>query len=81
MTVLSAPGAGSTWGEPMAGLLDIASLILDRNRSHLLELKLDGVIQGVVLRGRARSYYGKQISLCEVLRRGITVLANEIVVI
>lgn len=56
-----------------------AAEILALHRDHLRELSIEIVEAGVVIRGRAVSYCGKQIAFHEVRRRcGIAVVANEV---
>lgn len=56
-----------------------ADEILAAHRSCLCELRIRFVSGGVVLCGRAVSYYGKQIAFHEMTRRcGQPVVANEI---
>jgi hypothetical protein len=53
--------------------------ILAGHRDHLRELQIEVVEGGVIIRGRAVSFYGKQIAFHEVMRRiGSVVLANEL---
>lgn len=53
--------------------------ILASHRDHLRELKIEIVEGGIIIRGCAVSFYGKQIAFHEVSRRcGSAVLANEI---
>lgn len=64
-----------------AALRRIAADILRTQRCHLHELEIVEAPRGLVLHGRARSYYGKQIAYHEVSRRsGMRILANRIVV-
>jgi hypothetical protein len=58
----------------------LAAAILRLHRSLVRELRIEVVGGGVVLRGRAATFYGKQLALHEVLRRGLAVVANDIVV-
>jgi hypothetical protein len=58
----------------------VAAAILGRHRSQVRELRIEVAVGGVVLRGRAATYYGKQIAQHEVLRFGLAVVANDIVV-
>jgi hypothetical protein len=59
----------------------VANDIRDRHRDVLRELRLEYVEGGLILRGVAVAYYGKQVAFHEVKRRcGLTVLANQIVV-
>jgi hypothetical protein len=60
-------------------LLQVAAEIVASHRDHLRELRIEIVEGGLIIRGRAVSYYGKQIAFQEVTRRGgIAVVANEI---
>ncbi|WP_162669368.1 hypothetical protein [Gemmata massiliana] len=60
-------------------LREWATEICQRHRSHLRELWFKAVQRGVVISGVARSYYGKQLALCELQRRcGLPVIANQI---
>ncbi len=64
-----------------AALRRIAADVLRTQRCHLHELEIVETSGGLVLHGRARSYYGKQIAYHEVSRRsGMRILANRIVV-
>lgn len=58
----------------------LAAAILRLHRALVRELRIEVVGGGVVLRGRAATFYGKQLALHEVLRRGLVVVANDIVV-
>ncbi len=58
----------------------LAEDIVSRHRSRVRELCIEAAKGGVVLRGRSRTYYGKQVVLHEVRQSGLVVLANEIVV-
>lgn len=58
----------------------LAADILGRHRSRVRELRIVITPEGVVIRGRAATFYGKQVVLHEVQQRGLSVLANEIVV-
>lgn len=60
---------------------DLAEAVRRANRHLLRELRVEVIEGGVVLSGRARSYYGKQVAQHEVLRRlGLVLLANRVVV-
>jgi len=48
-----------------------------RHRSHLRDLRIEVVEGGVILHGRAVTFYGKQIAFHEVSRR-LAVVANRI---
>lgn len=54
--------------------------IRTRYRWLLCELQIELIEDGVVLRGKAITYYGKQVAQHELLRRGFVVAANHIVV-
>jgi hypothetical protein len=79
----------SLGGEPMTdrdnpddSARQLATLILNRHRGHLRELRIRRVEGGVVLHGVATSFYGKQIALHEVVRGSrFTVVANLIEVL
>jgi hypothetical protein len=73
---LSEPGAAAEYIE----LSQLAADIQNRHRSWVRELRIEAAEWGVVLRGRAVTYYGKQVALHEVLQCGLAVVANEIVV-
>lgn len=61
---------------------ELAAEIRNCHQSRLRELWLEVVPGGVVIRGVATSYYGKQLALHEVRRRcGLRVTANRIVVV
>ena len=69
---------GSTSG-PEAAVRRAAAEILAGHRGHLREPRIEVVEGGVIIRGRAVSFYGKQIAFHEVIRRcGQPVLANEV---
>jgi hypothetical protein len=58
---------------------ELAAEVRNAHRSHLRELRLEVVLGGVILRGLATSYYGKQLALHEVRRRcSLLVVANRI---
>jgi hypothetical protein len=62
-------------------LAQLAADIRNGHRGHLRELRIEVVDGGVVLRGRAGTFYGKQVALHEVRRRcEFAVLANHITV-
>jgi hypothetical protein len=66
--------------EPVGGLADMRDLATEirlRHRSLLQALRIELVEDGVVLHGRAYTFYGKQIALHEILRR-VAVVANRI---
>lgn len=68
-------------GMAPATLAELAADILRRHRGLIRELTLEAVTGGVVLRGRAYSFYGKQVALHEVRRRGrLSVVANVLAV-
>lgn len=58
----------------------LATTILDRYRSQVRELRIEVASGGVAIRGRSTSFYGKQVVLHEVLKRGLIVVANDLVV-
>jgi len=59
----------------------IAHQILQHYRTHLRELEIYYTDQGLIIRGSARCYYGKQLAFHEVMRRtGMRVVANYMVV-
>jgi hypothetical protein len=47
-------------------LHQLATSVLKRHRSHLRELRIVVVEDGVILQGNAVTFYGKQIALHEV---------------
>jgi hypothetical protein len=59
---------------------DLASDIRERHRGLLRDLRIEVVAGGVVLHGRANTFYGKQVAQHEVMRHSVTVVANRIVV-
>lgn len=60
---------------------ELAADIRWRHRSLLRELRIEVVEGGVILHGRAYSFYGKQVAQHEVLRRtNLVLLANRIAV-
>jgi hypothetical protein len=62
-------------------LEQLATDIRNGHRGLLHELRIEVVEGGVVLRGRAGTFYGKQVALHEVRRQcEIAVLANHITV-
>ena len=58
----------------------LAAVIFSRYRSQLRELRLEVSAEGIILRGRSTTFYGKQLALHEALRCGLPVVANDIVV-
>ena len=72
----------SPWAaERRTAAVELAEAVRRANRHLLRELRVEVIEGGVVLSGRARSYYGKQVAQHEVLRRaGLVLLANRIVV-
>jgi hypothetical protein len=58
----------------------LAATILDRHRAQVRELRIEAASGGVVIRGRSTTYYGKQVVLHEVLKRGLIVVANDLLV-
>jgi hypothetical protein len=60
---------------------ELTTSIFLRLRAHLYELRIERIGAGVVLRGRASSYYGKQMAQQEAFLRGLVVIANDIVVL
>jgi hypothetical protein len=84
-TLAPAAGAALTAAtEPdddwVADASHLASDIRQRHRSLLHDLRIEVVAGGVVLHGRAATFYGKQVAQHEVMRHAVTVLANRIVV-
>ncbi len=64
---------------PDPGLQCLADAIRAQHRGLLTDLRLEESDDGLVLLGRASSFYGKQIALHEVRRRsGRSVVANRI---
>jgi hypothetical protein len=61
-----------------ADLQGLAIEIQRNNRSLIREFRIDTSPEGLVLRGVAYSFYGKQVALSEVQRRTGQVLANRI---
>jgi len=61
-------------------LEEIAAGIRTRYRWLILELQIELVEGGMVLRGRAVTFYGKQVAQYELLRRGLAIVANHIAV-
>ncbi len=60
-------------------LPELAAEIRHAHRSHLRELHLEVVLGGVVIRGVAVSYYGKQLAFHEVRRLcRLAIVANQI---
>jgi hypothetical protein len=76
---MSAPtGLADGWA---SAVNELASEIRARHRDVLRELRIEAVAGGVVLHGRARTFYGKQVALHEVRRRcQLAVVANHITV-
>jgi hypothetical protein len=72
----AAPGRAITVDE----LDELVAVIRHRHRAHLRELRIDATDGGLILSGRARSYYGKQMAQEEVLQRGLAIVANELTV-
>ena len=63
-----------------AAATHLASDIRERHRSQLRDLRIEVVAGGVVLHGRATTFYGKQVAQHEVMRHAVAVVANRIVV-
>ena len=60
-------------------LARLAASVRNRHRSHLRDLRIEVVEGGIVLRGCALTFYGKQIAfheVCSLCQR--TVVANRI---
>jgi len=67
--------------EPKRTLQQLATEVRNAHRDVIRELRLDYVEGGLILRGVATSYFGKQFAFHEVKRRcRLKVLANQIVV-
>lgn len=63
-------------------LAQLAAQIRNRHRSHLRDFRIEAVWGGVILYGRASSFYGKQIAFHEVCSDGrFAVVANQIEVL
>jgi hypothetical protein len=58
----------------------LAADIRNRHRSLLLEVRIETHEGGVLLFGRAVTFYGKQMAQEELLRRGFIVKENNLVV-
>jgi hypothetical protein len=68
--------------DPDAITRQVAAEVRNRHRSHHRELRIERVEGGVVLHGRATSYYGKQVAFHEVSSRcRLVVVANRIEVV
>jgi hypothetical protein len=66
---------------PADGLGEIESTIRSLHRSYLRDLSIERTPDGLILHGRATSYFGKQMAQEEILRRGKwPILSNRIVV-
>ena len=63
----------------VAAASHLASDIRERHRSLLRDLRIEVVAGGVVLHGRANTFYGKQVAQHEVMRYSV-VVTNRIVV-
>jgi hypothetical protein len=74
-----AAGAASSDGV-LAAAVRLAADIRRRHRYLLRDLRIEVVAGGVVLHGRAVTFYGKQLAQHEVMRRSFTIVANRIVV-
>jgi len=60
-------------------LAQLAAHIRNRHRSHLRDLRIEAVWGGVIIHGRASTFYGKQIAFHEVCSDGrFAVVANQI---
>jgi hypothetical protein len=60
----------------------LAADIRTEHRCHIRELRIEVAAGGVVLAGRAATFYGKQLALAEVIRRcGLPVAANRVEVL
>lgn len=64
---------------PTDALGQLAADIRSAHRSHIRELRIELAASGVVLAGRAATFYGKQLALHEVTHRSrLVVVANRI---
>jgi hypothetical protein len=60
-------------------LQQLANAVRNRHRNCILELQIELVEDGIILRGKALSYYGKQIAFHEVRRQlRQAIIANRI---
>jgi hypothetical protein len=80
MFELSIPPGAINGSDPIGELKCLAAAVFTRYRSQLRELSIEVIAGGVILRGRSATFYGKQLAQHEVLRRGLVVVANDIVV-
>jgi hypothetical protein len=59
----------------------LAAIIRSHHRGHLRDLNIELTPEGIILHGKASSFYGKQMAQEEILRQGAwTILENRIVV-
>lgn len=69
----------ATFPDANRALADLAIEIQHYLRGQIRSLQIEAQGEGVILRGRASSYYGKQLAFHEVRRRSkCAVVANEI---
>jgi hypothetical protein len=81
MPPATVPQSDSHQTDLLRTLEQLAADIRARYRDVLRELRLDHVEGGLILRGRATRFYGKQVAFHEVKRLSrLVVLANQIVV-
>jgi hypothetical protein len=67
--------------DPADSIGSIESAVRSLHRSHLRDLSIERTPAGLILHGRATSYFGKQMAQEEVLRRWTgPILSNRIVV-
>jgi hypothetical protein len=66
---------------PGQTLAELAAEIRATHRALIRELRIEPVAGGVIIRGRASTYYGKQVAFHEVRRRcGRAVVGNQVCV-
>jgi hypothetical protein len=73
------PTGTTSPSDPATAVRELATVVRNRHRGQLRELRIEVVESGVVLHGRARSFYGKQIAFHEVRRLcALVVVENRI---
>jgi hypothetical protein len=67
--------------DPADSLGVIEAAVRSRYRSYLRDLTIERTPEGLILHGRATSYFGKQMAQEEILREGTwPIVSNRIVV-
>ena len=81
MPTATVPQSDTSQTDLQQALDQLAAEIRARHRDVLRDLRFEFVEGGLILRGRATRFYGKQLAFHEVKRHSrLLVLANQIVV-